>query len=85
MRKYGSWGWVSNIRIYIYVYIGDEIVYIYICIGDEIYLYRGIYLFIYVFIYFICHELRIPIKQPGFHGKYIRCFFFSWFTWKKVC
>ena len=48
VRKYVSWGWVSNIYVYIYVHIflGDEIVYICICIGDEIYLYRGIYLFI---------------------------------------
>ena len=29
--------------------------------------------------YFINHEIRIPIKQPVFHGKY-PALFFSWLT-----
>ena len=28
----------------------------------------------------INHEIRIPIKQPVFHGKYPSLFFFSWLT-----
>ena len=31
--------------------------------------------------YFINHDVRIPINQPGFHG---RVFFFSWLNWQKV-
>ena len=27
--------------------------------------------------YIISHDIRIPIKQPGFHGKYPRVFFVS--------
>ena len=32
--------------------------------------------------YFINHEIRIPIQQPGFHGKEGR-FFFSWLIFLK--
>ena len=41
----------------------------------RVYIY-GILLPSYVGI-LINHEIRIPIKQPGFHGKYLRVFF-SW-------
>ena len=34
----------------------------------------------YIGHYFINHEIRIPINQPVFHGKY-PAVFFSWLTW----
>ena len=33
--------------------------------------------------YFITHEIRIPIKQPGFNGKYPDCFF-SLLNWYQI-
>ena len=40
----------------------------------------------YIRDYFISHEIRIPIKQPGFNGKYPRDMFFSWLSskWRGV-